>query len=195
MKASRAYITGLGTTGVLLCFAMLLLVVVSAIVTFRGWPAGTAGDDSTAAVRIDADRSTSAAPVRREVTAARRAANAGAARSAARVKRPSRHRGSVHGVSESGTRASGQTLGAPEQAPAPAPQPQNLPKAPQAPDVGHVSNGLADTSGQVTQGAAGALGDLGLTPLDQTVSNTGQAGSDVVQQTGDATHRALPRLR
>ena len=40
MKATRAYITGLGTTGVLLCFALLLLVVVSAIVTFRGWPAG-----------------------------------------------------------------------------------------------------------------------------------------------------------
>ena len=38
VTVSRAYIAGIGTTGVLIGFALLILVVVSAIVAFRGWP-------------------------------------------------------------------------------------------------------------------------------------------------------------
>jgi hypothetical protein len=45
MKASRAYIASLGTTGVLVGSSILLLFVVSAIVAFRGWPGGGPGGD------------------------------------------------------------------------------------------------------------------------------------------------------
>src|SRR5947207_15354075 len=41
VRASRAYITSLGTTGVLIASSILMLAVVSTIVAFRGWP----GDD------------------------------------------------------------------------------------------------------------------------------------------------------
>ena len=51
MKATRAYIASLGTTGVLIGSSVLILVVVSALVAFRGWPGdglnglGVLGDD------------------------------------------------------------------------------------------------------------------------------------------------------
>ena len=53
MRASRAYVNGFGTTGILLCFTLLLLLVFSAIMTFRGWPYFTT-DDSDAVRIIDA---------------------------------------------------------------------------------------------------------------------------------------------
>src|SRR4051794_34654286 len=40
MKATKAYIASLGTTGVLLAAALLLLGVVSAVVAFDRWPDG-----------------------------------------------------------------------------------------------------------------------------------------------------------
>lgn len=48
MRATRAYIAGIGTSGVLLAFAALLLIVLGALLGFRGWPGeGTAqGVDS-----------------------------------------------------------------------------------------------------------------------------------------------------
>jgi hypothetical protein len=211
MRASRAYITGLGTTGVLLCFALLLLVVVSAILTFRGWPAGAAGEDS-AAVSIGSDRGTGAAPVRREVSATSPAAKARSPRSAARTKRSrSRARGSVHGVSQSGSHARDEAVAGRSQAAAPAapgtpanpaqhsqgpqaPEAPKAPKTPNAPNVGDVTTGLADTTQQVTEGASGAVGGLAPAPVGQTVSDTGQAVSDLVRQTGDTTQHQLDQL-
>src|SRR3954471_14171962 len=40
MRATRAYIASLGTTGVLVASSALLLVVVSALVAFHAWPGG-----------------------------------------------------------------------------------------------------------------------------------------------------------
>jgi hypothetical protein len=42
MKATKAYIASLGTTGVLLAAAILMLAVVSAVVAFDRWPGATA---------------------------------------------------------------------------------------------------------------------------------------------------------
>ena len=52
MRASRAYVNGFGTTEILLCFALVLLLVFSAIMSFRGWPYFTT-DDSDAVQIID----------------------------------------------------------------------------------------------------------------------------------------------
>jgi hypothetical protein len=51
VTVSRAYIAGIGTTGVLIGFALLILAVVSAIVAFRGWP-GDAVVDGDGSVTI-----------------------------------------------------------------------------------------------------------------------------------------------
>src|SRR3954454_5609857 len=40
MRATRAYIASVGTTGVLVASSALLLVVVSALVAFNAWPGG-----------------------------------------------------------------------------------------------------------------------------------------------------------
>src|SRR3954453_9999965 len=40
MRATRAYIASLGTTGVLVASSALLLVVVSGLVAFNAWPGG-----------------------------------------------------------------------------------------------------------------------------------------------------------
>ena len=45
MRTSRAYLASLGTTGVLIASGILLLVVVSALVAFRGWPGADLVDD------------------------------------------------------------------------------------------------------------------------------------------------------
>src|SRR5919204_3761265 len=45
MRASRAYIASLGTTGVLVGSSILLLFLVSAMVAFRGWPGSGPGGD------------------------------------------------------------------------------------------------------------------------------------------------------
>ena len=45
MRATKAYIASLGTTGVLLASALSLLAIVGAIVAFNGWPTGGVGDD------------------------------------------------------------------------------------------------------------------------------------------------------
>src|SRR3954454_24183349 len=62
MKATKAYIASLGTTGVLLAASILMLAVVSAVVAFDRWPgAGVSSPVQTlvlaerpAAIRIDA---------------------------------------------------------------------------------------------------------------------------------------------
>jgi hypothetical protein len=50
MRARAAYISSLGTTGILVAAALLMLALVSALVAFRGWPGGMA--DSIASVPV-----------------------------------------------------------------------------------------------------------------------------------------------
>src|SRR5207237_977628 len=43
MRARAAYISSLGTTGILVSSALFMLTMVSALVAFRGWPGVTPG--------------------------------------------------------------------------------------------------------------------------------------------------------
>ena len=45
LRATRAYIASLGTTGILLAASVAMLLVVSALVAFDGWSRGTISDD------------------------------------------------------------------------------------------------------------------------------------------------------
>ena len=50
MRARAAFIRSLGTTGILVAAALLMLAIVSALVAFRAWPGGTG--ESVAAVPV-----------------------------------------------------------------------------------------------------------------------------------------------
>src|SRR5690242_16159408 len=82
MKATKAYIASLGTTGVLLAGSILMLAVVSAVVAFDRWPGGEVStrvqtlvlDEQAAPIRVTS-RSTAPsatlAVARRGATSAR----------------------------------------------------------------------------------------------------------------------------
>src|SRR3954467_7792117 len=71
MKATKAYIASLGTTGVLLAASVLMLAVVSAVVAFDRWPGGSVQgpaqtlilSDGAPAIRVSA-HSTAASATR-----------------------------------------------------------------------------------------------------------------------------------
>ena len=63
MRATRAYIAGIGTSGVLLVFAALLLIVLGALLGFRGWPGGSTAQDVDTLVIEASDRPLSIARV------------------------------------------------------------------------------------------------------------------------------------
>ena len=52
MRARAAYISSIGTTGILVAAALLMLALVSALVAFHAWPGGTS--DSVASVPVPA---------------------------------------------------------------------------------------------------------------------------------------------
>lgn len=56
MRATRAYIAGIGTSGVLLVFAALLLIVLGALLGFRGWPGGSTAQRVDTLVIEEPDR-------------------------------------------------------------------------------------------------------------------------------------------
>jgi hypothetical protein len=88
MRAGRAYITSLGTTGLLVASALLLLVVVGALIAFDAWPTSDASAPETVSVgvteRVVKPRGDSSAAERRSARAERRAA---AQRRASRERR------------------------------------------------------------------------------------------------------------
>ena len=55
MHARAAYIRSIGTTGILVAAALLMLATVSALVAYEGWP-GSAGSDSVTSVPVETPR-------------------------------------------------------------------------------------------------------------------------------------------
>ena len=62
MRATRAYIAGIGTTGSLVAAAICTLIVVGAIVAFNGWPGSGLGSSQVQRMVVD-DSGRQAAPV------------------------------------------------------------------------------------------------------------------------------------
>ncbi len=192
MAVRRSFIAGLGTTGVLVAFALLLLVVVGALLGFRGWPGdgsvGDAGGVSIGDARLTGlppDLLPFAAAARPELTAA---PSSGHARG-----RHSRDAGAVAGVrqhSKAGRRQSARDVAAGGGAPGAR---GASPAVPQ-PTVKDVTDGVANTVNEVSRRAGQRLGET--TPMGHLVVETGSAVSQTVHDLGvQAQHPSkLPKL-
>jgi hypothetical protein len=187
LKATKAYIASLGTTGVLLAASLLMLAVVSAVVAFDRWPGSNLQtkvqtlvlDDKAPAIRV------SATATGRSATALTRAGGSAA---------PGR-------ATPTGGGVGGQRVSAGRPAPGggivpavPAPQAAPLvPKAPDVPTPDNIVNSLSNpgtTAGQIADGTQSLTDTAGrsLTTLSPDVGGTvTQAGQTVAE-----TVRGMP---
>jgi hypothetical protein len=187
MRATKAYIASLGTTGVLLAASLLMLAVVSAVVAFDRWPgAGVTTrvptlvlTDRPAAIRVGAH---SLAP---SVTpAARRAATGVAAPRRAATVVPTVGVRPVTGITRPAAPA-------PAPPPAPAPAAPALPKTPPVPspqdipqlisNPGTTTSQVADAGQSVTDAAGVSVGRVS-PELGGAVAGAGQAVAQTVKQ-------------
>jgi hypothetical protein len=219
MRATKAYIAGLGTTGILITCFLLLLTVGSALVAFDGWP-GAAADDGLQRVVVKNQAERATAESGQDGTARRRE-SAGTRRGERAAERSARgdRRGSVRRAQRS--RADGPTPATNDRSrsgPAVAePGPgaseahtstggDKRTQAPvAAPDVGNnveqATGGLGDTVqgttgglGDTVQGTTDGLGEAvgGVSPgLGETVSGSGDAAGQVVEGAGEGVGKVV----
>jgi hypothetical protein len=213
MRATKAYIAGLGTTGILITCFLLLLTVGSALVAFDGWP-GAAADDGLQRVVVKNQAERAATESRQDATARRRE-TAVSRRGERAAERPARgdRRGDVKSAQRSRTdrstpatddrSGSGPAVAQPAPGASEAQTSTGGDKRTQAPvaapDVGNnverATGGLGDTVqgttgglGDTVQGTTDGLGEAvgGVSPsLGETVSGTGEAAGQVVEEAGD----------
>ncbi len=201
MRASKAYIAGIGTTGVLVGSALLLLVVVSTLVAFQGWPGGL--DDDIESLVVDKPERL---PVEGPVRVALNAASAAAA--VAQAPAPGSAAAGGAGVAAARGGADGGLdsfvplprverdregfrdpdgevdRGGPSP---PDPEPREpgglLPETPLSTQVTRLTDGLGDTTQSVTDGLGYTVGGLN-PPLGHIVTDTGRVLSDLVRRLG-----------
>jgi hypothetical protein len=184
MKATKAYIASLGTTGVLLAASILMLAVVSAVVAFDRWPGDSVQSpaqtlvlsDKAPAIRVSADaagpsltRSTRAAALRSGV-----------------APRGVRNAGDV-----AGQRFASPRTGAGAPVPAAPGVPQVLPKAPGIPTPENILDPISNpgtATSQVADGAQAITDQAGVSvgrvspDVGNTVSGTGQQVSQTIRE-------------
>jgi hypothetical protein len=206
VKASRAYIASLGTSGVLIAFFLLLLAVVSAIVAFRGYP-GEASNDGLD--RLDVRGSRQAAAVSQAAREGSRSARDGsltrrrdgvrggraAGRSVA-VKGAKGLRGESGvageraggGSTPGGAGGDGAGSGNGGGGKGDGPRLPSLPvegdgdgQLPQAPSAGDVVGGIGETVDDATGGLGGNVGRAA-PPLEAPVVETGEAVGGVIEE-------------
>jgi len=180
MRATKAYIASLGTTGVLLGASLLMLAVVSAVVAFNRWP------DSGVSTRVQTLMlNDQAAPIR--VSAVAPGARAGAAAAAARGA--AARGGTVPRVL--GRTFTGGRLGTIGSGPPPAPAQPLRPPFPITGPTGpievpnpsprEVGKQVADQAQQATDSAGATVG--GANPqAGQAVTDGGRAVADALRQ-------------
>jgi hypothetical protein len=88
MRAGKAYITSLGTTGLLVASSVMLLVVVGALIAYEGWPTGS--DYSTPEIVAVGGGDPERVVAKRRLARERRLAERRRARARANRARPSR---------------------------------------------------------------------------------------------------------
>ena len=178
MKATKAYIASLGTTGVLLGASILMLAVVSAVVAFDGWPNGRVSTRVQTLVLTER-----AAPIRIGPAAppagARAALRAAALlRGAARATVPA-----VTGVQRvAGERVAGHgnTTGTPQPTHSPVSPITPPPIPPIDTDPSHTRNQLADSVQSSADTAGVSVGKVNQ-DAGQSVTTTGDSAANAVR--------------
>jgi hypothetical protein len=203
MRASRAYIAGFGTTGVLVASSLLLLAVVSALVAFRGWPdTGFAENISSLVVdepgRVEVDGPVQVAqnaPVAAAAvaqspvpgTAAAGGAVPGSLATAGDVRSfPSTGGVPVLNGPDGGAGFRGDPDPSPGGTdPTPTNQPPGglLPETPLTPQVNRVARGLGDTTQGLTDNLGQTVGQLN-PQLGQTLTQTGRTLAELLRSLG-----------
>ena len=182
MRATKAYIASLGTTGVLLGASILMLVVVSAVVAFDGWPSGTVSTRVHTLVLADTP-----APIRVSATATVPRSAAARALAAVRAGGPR----ATNAPKVAGRHFSGGRPGSPVTTPNGAAQPAmpvktpvNLPPPP-AIDIGGapgtVRSQVADQTQALTNSAGGSAGKIS-PQMGQAVTDAGDQAADALRQ-------------
>jgi hypothetical protein len=210
VKASRAYIASLGTSGVLIGSFLLLLAIVSAIFAFRGYP-GEASNDGLD--RLEVRQTRPAAAVTRatntratEGLARTAAADRTAIRRAAHGERAVSQgvgAGGIEGVRSRGGDAGGgggdaatpgggdgSGTGTGNGLPALPVAPQGDGGLPQPPSAGDVTGGLGDAVDGATEGLGGTVGRAA-PPLQEPVQQVGDAVDGVLEQTAPAVDEVV----
>jgi hypothetical protein len=215
LKAYRAYIAGLGTTGVLIGSFLLLLAVVSTIVAFRGAP-GEASNDGLG--RLDMSDSRQTSKVSGAPSAAGDAARDRAARGGGDAARGSKRRGRIAGgagdagVVRGERVAGGVTGGVPgsgaggpgggEAAGDPGPGgvvrrlpvgPRNVGDSPAPPSLGDVATGLGDAVEQTSGDLGGTVGTA-LPPLERPIVRTGETAAGILRDSAPVVDRTVEQV-
>jgi hypothetical protein len=203
MRASRAYIAGFGTTGVLVASSLLLLAVVSALVAFRGWPdTGFAENISSLVVdepgRVEVDGPVQVAqnaPVAAAAvaqspvpgTAAAGGAVPGSLATAGDVRSfPVTGEAQIPvgpGTGEGTTLLSEPTDRTVSPPSAAEPPGGLLPETPLTPQVNRVARGLGDSTQGLTDNLGQTVGQLN-PQLGQTLTQTGQTLAELLRSLG-----------
>jgi hypothetical protein len=179
VRATRAYIASLGTTGILVLASLLALAVVGGIVGFDGWPGSRA---AAGPERFVVDAGEERGPDRERSDRASRRRGAGGARPGdARRAAPTEERGERRRGGRRGERRD-----RPDRGPGRGGPPGTTPTDPPggAPPPRSTLDGLADA----TQGATGFLGEaIGRVEpgLGETVTQTGEDAADTVRRSDD----------
>jgi hypothetical protein len=177
MARRRAFLAGLGTTGLLVALALLLLAVVGALLAFHGWP-GSGGVGSAEGVSLDDKRLVTVAPPS-FAAAADPATRAATARNR-RTGRRSRDGRSAARQEVAGVRRTLRAGGSGGDGPAiPAP---GLPSGPSRPAPAGAEN-VADAVNGVAGGAEDGIGNTAA-PVGHLVEDTGNAVSETVRELG-----------
>jgi hypothetical protein len=212
VKASRAYIASLGTSGVLIAFFLLLLAVVSAIVAFRGYP-GEASNDGLD--RLDVRGSRQAAAVSQTTREASRSSRAGSLtrrkggvrggrvagrsvavrdakglRSEGGVAGGRADGGSTLGGGGAGSGNSGGGKGNGNGLPSLPVGRDGGSQLPQAPSAGDVVGGIGNTVDDATGGLGGNVGRAA-PPLEAPVGDAGEAVGGAIERTAPAVDEVV----
>jgi hypothetical protein len=203
MRADRAYLAGLGTTGVLLASALLLLAVVSTLVAFRGWPGSDVTEDignlvvgeperrlavDEGPARVAADAAPAAGAVAETPASGTPAAALESPIAAAiEVSRtptqssvPTRQGATVRDDVEL---RQGTTVQRPRDEVGDGSAASLLPQTPVSAQVQEVTSGLGDTTQGMTDGVGHTVGTLS-PPLGNAVVDTGRFLAELLRSLG-----------
>ena len=192
MQARAAYIRSIGTTGILVAAALLMLATVSALVAYEGWP-GSVGSDSVTSVPVETPRDVSVVrsatevPVAAVTRVAARASAAAAATTSGVVRDVTARGPSTVGlvkVQASPAPAAPDPVAAtPAPAPGPPASPVGSPAAPAPPSVAIPEPLPAPVDGteEVAFGVLGTALPVGEDSSDGPATGLGAALDDLVR--------------